>query len=134
MINNQEEAQQHYAWLLPIQVYCITGGVRFTFVMSIFSLAALTLDRVLAVIRPFYHRNMKKKYAFIVCALTWIISLVLTSLNIFLHDELTVLEHLHIAEVAHNGRNDTVAIKYFEISLKMYHFETKLLHNETVFV
>ena len=81
---NPGNAQKHYAWLLPLQVYCLIAGMRFSLVMSIVSLAALTVDRMLAVIRPFYHRNMKNRYAFIVCALTWIISLVLILLNLLL--------------------------------------------------
>ena len=127
---NPKDAEKHHRWLLPLQIYCIIGGIRFNLMMSIFSLAALTVDRVLAVIRPFYHRNMKNRYASFVCAFTWIISLVLSSLNVFLANGAHASYQL--IEVSHIGNNNnSVALRHFEISTYAFYQEIKVLTTKT---
>ena len=125
---NPDDAKKHYSWQLPLQIYCIIGGLRLNLVMSIFSLAALTVDRLLAVVRPFYHRNIKKRYAFFICALTWIISLILSLLNVFLAND-PINSH-HITEMSYIGRNDSAAVTYYKISTYAFYKETKLLKTE----
>ena len=57
------EDNRHHHWILPLQIYLIIGGVRFSLVMSILSLAALTMDRFLAIIHPFFHRKITNRHA-----------------------------------------------------------------------
>ena len=121
---NPKDAEKHHSWLLPLQIYCIIGGIRFNLMMSIFSLAALTVDRVLAVIRPFYHRNLKNRYAVYVCALTWIISL-----NIFLANGEHTSEKF--TEISNIRENRTVKVISFERSTYAFYQEIKILTTKT---
>jgi len=52
--------------------------IRFSLLLSVFNLIALTLDRVCAIRFPFFHRRQNKQFPYKVCAGVWIISFVCT--------------------------------------------------------
>ena len=51
------------------------AGIQFSLYASIFTLLALTIDRLIAVIRPSFYRIVKNKHAMYVCFGTWFLSI-----------------------------------------------------------
>ena len=71
-------------WLRATLFYTVIVGMRLTFMMSLFSLISLTVDRLLSVLKPLYHRKIKSKHCVYICVLMWLVSIVSCTLNVTL--------------------------------------------------
>ena len=52
---------------------------RISLLLSVLSLMALTIDRLLAIVIPFKHRNIKNTHVTCVCFVTWVITIIICS-------------------------------------------------------
>lgn len=64
---------------LPISLFLISiyTILRLSLFMSTFSLLVITYDRYIAVVKPFYYRQMKRHRAIINCILLWLSAIVI---------------------------------------------------------
>eukprot|EP00111_Clytia_hemisphaerica_P011245 TCONS_00032952-protein len=119
-------------WLRAMHVYLKLVGIRITFTMSIFSLLALTLDRLLGVLKPLYHRKIENKYCVCICVLTWVVVITISVLNIVLmarasHDSLDLIFGRLI-----DSQNTTAEIQHVRQDIYGYVHEFKILRTEIV--
>ena len=108
--------------LMFLQNFAYILGLRITLLMSIFSLLALTIDRLVAVVSPFKNRNMKKKSAVLACVIMWVVSILLCSMHAFLLRETQPYYvkrnflKIDLKKVNGTDHEHTVTFKYEEIS------------------
>ncbi|XP_066929128.1 alpha-1A adrenergic receptor-like [Clytia hemisphaerica] len=69
--------------LVRLQYSTVNIGFRITLLMSIFSLLALTIDRVLGVVFPSRYRCVKRQHAVFVCLSMWVICITVCTINAF---------------------------------------------------
>eukprot|EP00111_Clytia_hemisphaerica_P023479 TCONS_00069182-protein len=119
-------------WLRAMNLYLILVGIRITFTMSIFSLIALTLDRLLGILKPFYHRKIENKHCVCICVLTWVVAITMGSLNIVLmatasHHSIDMIFRRFI-----DSQNTTEVIQHATLDIYGYAYEFKILRTEIV--
>ena len=73
--------------------------------------------------------NMKNKYAFALCIVTWIISLTLSALIVFLANG--AYTSYQSIEACDNRDNHTAEVVYSEVEIHAFYKETKFLKRKT---
>ena len=69
--------------IFKILASCDIIGSRVCAIVAIFSIVAMTLDRVFCTMKPMKYRQINKKYALCSCVIVWVIA-ILTSISSFL--------------------------------------------------